>query len=345
MRVVINGKELEGQEGKTILELARTAGIYIPTLCYLEKVLPIGSCRMCVVEVEGYEKPVTACNTPAVDGMKVETNTPRLRQMRQDILKFMLLNHPLDCPICDKAGECKLQDLVYEYEVSKQTYNVSAPKKEYKEYSTPAIKYHPNRCVVCSRCVRVCRESVGRNVLDLKGNGFDARVEVVNPERCISCGECLAACPVGALTENMSPTKGRLWQIKRVPTVCGYCGVGCNLELNVFENRIIKVTTNDFAGPNKGKLCVKGRFGYEFVNSSERLTKPLIRKDGQLVETSWEEALNYIATKLSDIKAKHGSDSIAGLTSARCTNEDNYVFQKFIRAVIGTNNLDHCARL
>jgi predicted molibdopterin-dependent oxidoreductase YjgC len=345
MRIVINGKNIEGPDNSNILQLARRGGIYIPTLCYMEKVLPIGSCRMCVVEVEGYEKPVTACNTPAIDGMVVKTDTPALRDIRRDILKFMLLNHPLDCPICDKAGECKLQDLVYEYQVDAQTYKIDAPRKAHKEYSTIAIKHHPDRCVVCSRCVRVCREVVGRNVLDLKGNGFDARVEVVDADRCISCGECLAACPVGALTENVNATKGRLWQIKRVPTVCAYCGVGCALELNVFENKVIKVTTNDYAGPNKGKLCVKGRFGYEFVNSSERLTKPLIRKDGELKETSWEEALNFVAGKLKEIKEKNGPDSIAGLTSARCTNEDNYVFQKFIRAVIGTNNMDHCARL
>ncbi len=345
MAIKINGKEISLSAEKTILQVARENGIYIPTLCYLEKVLPIGSCRICIVEVEGHNKPVTACNTMAVDGMIINTDTDKIREMRRDILRFMLLNHPLDCPICDKAGECKLQDLVYQYEVTEQKFKINYPKKEYKTYSTPAIKYHPDRCVVCSRCIRVCREAVGRDVLDLKGEGFNARVEVVAPERCISCGECLAVCPVGALTENISPTKGRLWQIKRVPTVCSFCGVGCSLELNVLDNKIIKVTTNEYAGTNKGSLCVKGRFGYEFVNSPERLKTPLIRKDGELKEASWEEALDYIAKKLSHIKETYGPDSIAGLASARCTNEDNYLFQKFIRAVIGTNNVDHCARL
>lgn len=345
MRIVIDDKHIEADDGLTVLQIAKNNGIHIPTLCFMEKLLPIGSCRMCVVEVDGYENPITACNTQAVDGMVIRTNTEKVRAMRKDILRFMLINHPLDCPICDKGGECLLQDLVYEYGVDTQPYTTTAPKKEYKEYSTPAIKYHPNRCIVCSRCIRVCREIVGRNVLDLVGNGIDARVEVVAPERCIACGECLAACPVGALTETVSPTKGRLWQIKRVPTICGYCGVGCSLELNVFDNKVIKVTTNPEIGMNRGTLCVKGRFGYEFINSPERLTKPLIRKNGELVETSWEEALTFIANKLTEIKAQHGSDSIAGLTSARCTNEDNYIFQKFIRAVIGTNNVDHCARL
>lgn len=345
MAIKINGKDVSVNGEKTILQVARENGIYIPTLCYLEKVLPIGSCRICIVEVEGYDKPVTACNTIALDGMVIETDTEKIREMRRDILRFMLLNHPLDCPICDKGGECKLQDLVYEYGVSTQTFKINYPKKEYKRYATPAIKYHPDRCVVCSRCVRACREIVGRNVLDLKGEGFNARVEVVAEERCISCGECLSVCPVGALTENISPTKGRIWQIKRVPTVCGYCGVGCALELNVYDNKIIKVTTNPYAGTNKGSLCVKGRFGYEFVNNPDRLKNPLIRKNGQLQEASWDEALTYVAEKLKYIKDTYGADSIAGLTSARCTNEDNYVFQKFIRAVIGTNNIDHCARL
>lgn len=345
MQLIIDGKNITAEEGKTILEIARQEGIYIPTLCFMEKLLPIGSCRMCVVEVEGYENPVTACNTRAIDGMVIKTNTEKIRNMRKDILRFMLINHPLDCPICDKGGECLLQDLVYEYNVDVQPYTTTATKKEYKEYSTPAIKYHPNRCVMCSRCVRTCREVVGRNVLDIVGNGIDARIEPVNPERCIACGECLEACPVGALTETVSPTKGRLWQIKRVPTICGYCGVGCSLELNVFDNKIIKVTTDINAGMNKGTLCAKGRFGYEFVNSPERLTKPLIRKNNEFVETTWEEALSFVANKLTEIKNKYGSDSIAGLTSARCTNEDNYIFQKFIRAVIGTNNVDHCARL
>ncbi len=345
MQIVIDGKVIEAKEGQTILQIAKNAGIHIPTLCFMEKLLPIGSCRMCIVEVEGYENPVTACNTIAIDGMVIRTNTENIRNARRDILRFMLINHPLDCPICDKAGECLLQDLVYEYNVDTQPYAISAPKKEYKEYSTPAIMYHPNRCVVCSRCVRVCREVVGRNVLDIVGNGIDARIEPVNPDRCIACGECLSVCPVGALTETVSPTKGRLWQIKRVPTICGYCGVGCSLELNVYDNKVIKITTNVDAGPNRGVLCVKGRFGYEFINSSERLTKPLIRKNGELVETTWEEALSFVASKLLEIKNKYGPDSIAGLTSARCTNEDNYVFQKFIRAVIGTNNVDHCARL
>lgn len=345
MQVIVNGKTIEAAEGDSILKIAEANDIHIPTLCYLKKLSPIGSCRMCVVEVEGLEKPVTACDTPAVNGMVIQTDTPKLRDMRREILRFLLVNHPLECPFCDKAGECMLQDLVYEYLDDVQQFLVSIPGKQYKEYATPAIVYHPNRCVVCSRCVRACREIVGRSVLDLVNKGYETRVEAVAPERCISCGECLSVCPVGALTEHVSERKGRVWYAKKVPTVCGYCGVGCAIELNIYDDKVIKVTTDEEAGPNNGSLCVKGRFGYGFITSPDRIKTPMIRKNGSLQEATWDEALNYAARNLKRIKEDHGPDSVAGLTSARCTNEDNYVFQKFMRATIGTNNIDHCARL
>lgn len=346
MTIRINGRPMEiEEEGATILKIARQNGVRIPTLCHMESLLPTGSCRMCLVEIQGCENPMTACNTQALDGMVIETDTPTIREMRREVLQFLLVRHPLDCPVCDKGGECDLQDLVYEYGIEQATYQVTGPLKEYTTYATPAIKYHPNRCIMCSRCIRACREVVGREVLDLQSSGFDARVVPVRPERCISCGECLSSCPVGALTENTSAIKGRKWQTKKVSTVCGYCGVGCCLDVNVVANKPIKVTTREGVGANKGVLCAKGRFGNEFVSSPERLRTPLIRKDGQLKEATWEEALTYVASKLREIKEKHGPDSIAGLTSARCTCEENYVFQKLMRAAIGTNNVDHCARL
>jgi len=177
-------------------------------------------------------------------------------------------------------------------------------------------------------------------------NGFYSYIGPVPDAECISCGECLSVCPVGALTDSVHETKARIWQAHRVPTTCGYCGVGCQLELNVLNEQVLRVTTVDMdKPPNYGSLCVKGRFGWEFVNHPDRLQRPLIRRDGELVETTWDEALGFIASKLQEIKDAHGADAIAGLTSARCTNEENYLFQKFMRAVIGTNNVDHCARL
>ncbi|SFM89288.1 4Fe-4S dicluster domain-containing protein [Thermodesulforhabdus norvegica] len=349
MVVTIDGKQIEAREGQTILELARSAGISIPTLCYLEKVDPIGSCGLCVIEVEGEQDLLPACSTVVRDGMVVTTRSERIETARLNALKVLLEKHPLDCPVCDKAGECRLQDLVYElgYErrIADRTVGIPMLKKPPVSYSTPAIKYYPGRCVLCRRCVTVCSEYVGQGVLVVEGENGDGRIEVAYPEKCISCGECLAVCPVGALTENVSDLKARPWQKRTVRTVCPYCGVGCVLELNVAQNRVIKVTVDESVPPNYGTLCVKGRFGFEFVNSSERLTKPLIRKDDDFVEASWDEALDFVADKLRQIVAEHGPDAVAGLASAKCTNEDNYVFQKFMRAVIGTNNVDHCARL
>ncbi len=345
MRITINGRVIETENSATILQIAQKNGLRIPTLCHMESLIPTGSCRMCVVEVQGLDNPVTACNTQAMDGMVIETDTPKIRDIRKEVLQFLLVKHPLDCPVCDKGGECDLQDYVYEYGIKEAAYQVDAMAKGYQTYATPAIKYHPNRCILCSRCIRTCREVVGREVLDLRETGFDTRVEPIRPERCISCGECLAACPVGALTENVSYIKGRKWQVRRVTTICGYCGVGCSLEVNVVGNKLIKVTTKEGLGTNNGVLCVKGRFGLEFVNSPERLRTPLIRENGKLREASWEEALTYVATRLKEVKEKYGPNSIAGLASARVTCEENYLFQKFLRATIGTNNVDHCARL
>ena len=344
MEIVIDGKTVRAAEGDTILTVARQNRIHIPTLCYLEKLLPIGSCRLCVVEVEGYEKPVTACTTNAVEGMAVRTNTPQLRDMRKEILSFILLTHPLDCRLCDIGGRCVLENLVKEYGVEAPPYKIPKAPREPKPYATPAITYRQDRCISCSRCVRACREVVGRSVLDLVGSGIGSAMEVVAPERCISCGECLSVCPVGALMDTASMSLGPQ-DVKKVSTVCSYCGVGCSLELNVLDNRVVRVTSNEYAGTNRGSLCVKGRFGYPYVNSPERLTVPLVRKNGKLQETSWDEALDTVAARLREIRDDFGPDSIAGLTSAKCTNEDNYVFQKFMRAALGTNNIDHCARL
>lgn len=345
MEIIIDGKTMEASEGETILSAARRNRIYIPTLCHMEKLLPIGSCRLCVVEVDGFENPVTACTTKAAAGMSIKTNTPGVRSLRKEILEFILLTHPMDCKLCDIGGKCLLEGLIQEYGAEAPAYKIPIAPREQKPYATPAIVYRPDRCISCSRCVRACREVVGRSVLDLKGNGINAKMDVVAPERCISCGECLSVCPVGALMDTAMLNAGKPGPVRKVPTVCAYCGVGCSLELNVSGDKVIRVTTNEFFGTNKGSLCVKGRFGFDYVNSPERLTAPMIKKNGVLREASWEEALSMVAARLGDIKKKHGSESIAGLTSAKCTNEDNYVFQKFIRTVIGTNNIDHCARL
>ncbi len=346
VNLTIDGKQVRVPKGSTILEAAREAGIPVPTLCWLKKLSPIGSCRMCVVEVDGIRKPVTACDTVAGDGLVVTTQSAKLTEMRRDALKLMLVKHPLDCPVCDKGGECVLQDLVFEHGVDKVEYTVAPFQRETPTYVSPFIKQWPDRCVLCGRCVRACKEVKGIGCIQITGNGFDSYIGPVDGVECISCGECLSVCPVGALTDGVRETKARIWESERVRTTCGYCGVGCQLEFNVLNDGIVRVTTTDFdAAPNYGSLCVKGRFGWEFVNHPDRLTTPLVRKDGELVEATWDEALGLVAAQFQAIKDEHGADALAGFASARCTNEDNYLFQKFFRAVIGTNNIDHCARL
>ncbi len=342
--LIIDDKDVTVEVDTTILEAARSAGIDIPTLCYHERLSPIGSCRMCVVEIEGFPHPMTACTTPVTEGIKVTTNSERLVRMRKETLKLILVNHPLDCPVCDKGGECTLQDLVHDFELDSGGYQIEKVDWE-PVYSTPLIRYWPDRCIMCLRCVTACREIKGLGAIDIGGSGFGARIAVVDKDKCESCGECINVCPTGALTENLSQLKGRPWMVERVMTTCTYCGCGCQLEINILDGKIIGITTKDDVGINKGSLCVKGRFGYEFIESEERLTRPLIKKDGKFHEASWNEALNLVAENFNTIKASHGADAIAGLSSARCTNEENYLMQKFMRAVIGTNNIDHCARL
>ncbi len=342
--LTIDGKEVTVPQGTTILEAAKSVDIRIPTLCYHERLNPIGSCRMCVVEIDGFAHPMAACTTPVDDGIEVTTISDRLTRIRQDSLKLILVNHPLDCPICDKGGECLLQDLVYEYGIDKVEYTAAKVDRD-SLYATPLIRYWPDRCIMCLRCVAACQEIKGIGAISIVGDGYGAQVVAVDPEKCQSCGECLQVCPTGALTADLSRYKGRTWLIEKVPTTCTYCGCGCQLELNVQNNRVIAVTTQDGVGVNQGSLCVKGRFGYEFINSDERLTTPMIKKNGEFQEASWDEALSLVTEKFSAIKAEHGPGAIGGLTSARCSNEENYLFQKFMRAAIGTNNVDHCARL
>ena len=344
VNLTIDEREVAVEEGATILNAAAAAGIRIPTLCYHKRLNPIGSCRICVVEIEGFANPMTACTTPVAEGIRVRTKSERLHGIRKENLKLILVNHPLECPVCDKGGECDLQNLVYEFGIENAEYRADKIER-CTDYSTPLIRHWPDRCIMCLRCITACQEIKALGVLGVAGNGFSAQVSPVHKEKCTSCGECLRLCPTGALTENLSRYKGRAWMVNRVKTTCTYCGCGCQLELNAANNRIICVTTRDEEGTNKGSLCVKGRFGYEFIGSEDRLKKPLIKRDGEFREADWDEALGLVAERLGAITASNGPDAIAGLASARCTNEENYLLQKFMRAVIGTNNIDHCARL
>ncbi len=344
VRLTIDGSEVEVPAGTTILQAAEKAGINIPILCYHKRLPPIESCNMCIVEIEGEKEPVCSCSTAVADGLVVTTDSKSLHEQRTASLKKILEHHPLDCPICDRAGECDLQDIVYAFGIDEAPFE---PRKEKRDdtYSTTLIRHWAERCITCGRCVSACKDVKGIGVLDIQGEEENKRLVIVDADKCVSCGECLFVCPTGALTENLSRYKGRPWMVDRVMTTCTYCGCGCNLELNVMDNRVVGVTTDVDIYPNLGSLCVKGRFGYEFVEDESRLKTPLIRENGVLREASWEEALDTVAEKFKSIRDTHGPDSIGGLASAKVTNEENYLFQKFMRAVIGTNNVDHCARL
>ncbi|MCX5822914.1 MAG: molybdopterin-dependent oxidoreductase, partial [Deltaproteobacteria bacterium] len=326
IRLTIDGKEIITQEGKTILEAAREGGIAIPTLCYHEQLSPIASCRLCIVEVEGYEKPMTSCTTPAVEGISVITRSDRLLKMRREFLNLILTSHPLDCPQCDKGGECRVQELAYEHGIEKVEYEALREDKK-EDYATPLIRYWQLRCVLCGRCYQACREVSGRAAIDIKGNGFEARIAPTENSDCISCGECLSLCPAGALTETLSPIKGRIWQSERTDTACPHCGFGCRLTLNVIDGKIIsKVISEKNLPPNNTSLCIRGRFGYDFANHEARLTEPFQRIEGEKKRVEREEALKITAENLQRLSAE--GKGIGFIVSPRATNEEIFLISR-----------------
>ena len=368
----IDGKKITVRKLSTILDAAKKLDIPIPTLCHHPELSPYGGCRLCMVEIKGLAKPVAACTTFAREGTEVITKTPYLEKLRRTTLELLLSDHPNDCMVCERAGDCKLQELAYFYGIRENRFE--GERRIYtKKDNNPFVERDMEKCILCGQCVRVCDEIQGVCAIDFAHRGFKTKIcpPYEKDLNCEFCGQCVAVCPTGALTGKMWAYKGRQKNIKQVDTVCPYCGCGCNLTLHVKRNEVIRVSSKEDT-VNEGWLCAKGRFGYEFINSPDRLVKPLIRIapkekstfSGQIPplnpslgkgghggvdsslfrEASWDEALNYIAERLKEIKGKHGANSIAGLSSARCTNEENYLFQKFMRAAIGTNNVDHCAR-
>ncbi len=363
VKIKIDGEDIKAIKGETILEAAMRHGIEIPNLCYSKKVSHTAACRLCIVKINGKPNTFPSCTMPVAEGMDIIAFDDELESARKMVLDMTLSNHNDDCISCTKDGGCELQDLAFRYSLGKKERKLPPIWEEldkHTDLSSPVLKYNASKCIQCQRCVKACQEVQGKGHLSFVNRGINTTVgtgyEEWKDSKCDGCGECIQICPVGAITTKQ--VYGDLKRIRekdieqRHTTTCPYCGVGCQLSVATkkvhsetgMKDAIIKVCGAELL-PNHGKTCVKGRFGLDFVNRKERLTKPLVRKNGKLVEVEWDEAIVYAAGKLANIKAKHGADSIAGLSSARCTNEENYLFQKFIRSVIGTNNVDHCARL
>jgi predicted molibdopterin-dependent oxidoreductase YjgC len=355
VNLTINGIEVQVPKGTTILEACRMNGIDVPTLCYDEDLKLHGSCRMCIVECKGRPLFLASCVTPADNGMVIETESPAIIEARKTILELLIARHKLECHVCEKNGDCRLQDYCYRYGVAESNFTDGGRPHYPIEDPNPFIERDYDKCVMCTRCVRACEEITVSRAIGVKNRGHIAQIATgfdgkLEDSPCVFCGQCVMVCPVGALTSKVSAEYGgRPSDIdNKVLTTCSYCGTGCTLELNVKDNRVVGVTSNrdeDASPVNKGALCVKGRFGWDFINSSDRLTTPLIKENGEFRPATWDEALDKVAEGFNKVKEEHGPDAFAMFTSARVTNEENYLAQKFTRAVMGTNNVDHCARL
>jgi NADH-quinone oxidoreductase chain G len=337
VNLTIDGIQVTVPKTATIYEAAREAGVHIPVLCYAKKLLPYGACRVCLVEVEQMKgRLIPSCTTPVTEGMVVTSTSDEIVKVRKTVLEFLLVNHVVECPVCDKGGECDLQDLTYEYEVVKNRFageKFDLPTDEVN----PLIERNMNRCVLCGKCARVCDEIVGYGSYSFINRGFETKIATAFDRglNCEFCGQCVSMCPVGAILPRPFKFKARPWQIKEVDSVCGYCGNGCTVCLGTKDGKIETIRFNDKTGVNDGNLCIRGRFGYSFVNSDQRLTRPLVRKGNELVETSWEEALAAVATGLQSAGADAGV-----ISGARLTNEELFLL-KNLTAALGTEHLDH----
>jgi formate dehydrogenase (NADP+) alpha subunit len=372
--LTIDGKRLAVAPGDTILDAALAGGIDVPRLCHHPDLTPSGGCRLCLVEIEGRDDLPPSCCTRCEDGMVVRTRSEQLTRFRRDVIDLFVSDHPLTCVTCDKNGACDLQKYAYEFGITQTSYDFELSRDLFQDDNPFFVRSHPY-CILCGRCVRVCSEVVGADAIDIAGRGFTSHVATpfdgpMIDSSCVSCGSCVQVCPTAALLPRSRLGRGREWELERKRTVCGYCGVGCSIEYALNGGAIVYAQGFPEAPVNGEHLCVKGRYGWDFDTSAERLTRPLVRKDlayqlgwtdepwqpsqktvltsgdiQDFVAVSWEQALGLVADQLAAVVQRHGADAVGLLASARCTNEENYLFQKLARASLGTNNVDHCARL
>ncbi len=346
VKLVLDGREVSARTGETVLDVARREGVYIPTLCFDERLAPFGACRVCLVGVAGARGPVASCTTPVREGLVVDTRDPVARKVARSVVELVLSDYPPEA-FCREGDRNELRQVARHFGLTASRYGGErhVPPRDDRH---PYLKLNLSECIACARCARACDEVQGTFALSMAGRGFSTRViaglgGAVDESACVSCGACVSSCPTGAIDEAAFVATEQV--DRTVSTTCGYCGVGCRLEVQVRGARIASIDPALDGPANRGHTCVKGRFAHAFVRSSERLTKPLLRENGRLREASWDEALSFIGRRLSEIRAQHGPDAVAGISSSRATNEENYAMQKLMRAVVGTHNVDNCSRV